>query len=324
MTPIPLATLTLYSDLVQKLATAPRAGSIYTRTISGADYAYGKIALVAGRVDEYLGRCDDPDVQTRILDLKLGAGLASERRRTIAMLRRGGLPAPDAKLGTVLAAMSGAGLFDAGAVVVGTAAYLLSAPLAGALLPAPTMMTGDLDIAMATLDLGTPNEAALIDVLRLADPTFEGILQLDGREPSSRFRARDGYLVEVLTQARTRYDRNPVRLPKLQAGAIPLQHMGWLVDDPDEVVALWGSGVRVSVPRPARYAIHRLIVAQKRLIASREKRGKDLAQAAALIEALKVQDPFALEDALEDARGRGQKGWAEPIDRSLRELGNPL
>jgi hypothetical protein len=44
----------------------------------------------------------------------------------------------------------------------------------------------------------------------------------------------------------------------------------------------------------------------------REKRGKDLAQAQAFIQALEVEDPFALEDALQDAQLRGAR-WAERL-----------
>lgn len=316
--------MTLYADLAQKLATAPRAGSPYTRTIRGVDYAYAKVRVGAGRVDEYIGRSTDDDTKARVDDLRIGSRLAVERRRTIAMLRRGGLPAPDAKLGAIVAALDHARLFEAGAVLVGTAAYLLSGPLVGAFLPAPTMMTGDMDVAAATLGLGAPTGTSFLDILRFADPTFTGILQLDPREPSSRFRSSDGYLVEVLTPTRTRADRNPLRLPSLDAGAIPLQHLAWLIHEADSVVALWGAGVRVPVPQPARYAVHKLLVAQKRPVGSREKRGKDLAQAAALIDALKTHDPFALEDALDNARAQGKSGWADPIDRSLKEIGVDL
>jgi hypothetical protein len=38
---------------------------------------------------------------------------------------------------------------------------------------------------------------------------------------------------------------------------------------------------------------------------------------------LREQDPFALEDALHDARAQGEKGWGAPIARSLKEIGLP-
>lgn len=161
----------------------------------------------------------------------------------------------------------------------------------------------------------------MLTILRRADPSFEPVLQLDARKPASRFLAGDGYLIAPI---RHRDDSNPVPLPALRAGAAPLQHLDWLGTRPVSHVVLWGAGVPIRVPRPAHYAVHKLIVAQKRLETSGAKRAKDLAQAGGLIEILKRTDPFALEDALEDAREKGKRGWAEPIDRSLRELGEPL
>jgi hypothetical protein len=74
------------------------------------------------------------------------------------------------------------------------------------------------------------------------------------------------------------------------------------------------------IPRPARFAIHKLVPAQRRGASDRIKRAKDLDQARALLEALRAHDPFALEGALEDARTQGKTGWSDRIDRSPTEL----
>ena len=66
--------------------------------------------------------------------------------------------------------------------------------------------------------------------------------------------------------------------------------------------------------------MHKLIVAQKRGQHERIKRGKDLMQAKALIEALSETDPHALQDAVHDAFAKGDSGWKRPIMRSLKEL----
>lgn len=324
MDAISLSTQTLYADLAQRVAADPRPGSVYSRSVAGSDYLYAKIRAGAERIDQYIGRADDPIAQERAAEREHGTRLAVERRQTIAMLKRAGLPTPERTLGTLLSALQHAELFDRGIVLIGTAAYLLSAPLVGHILPAQTMTTGDADLATATLSVSALDDTRLLDVLRLADPSFDGVMQFDGWEPPSKFRTVAGYMVDIVTPMRTRADRSPLRLPRLQAGAAPLQYLAWLIADSASVVALWGSGVAARIPQPARYAIHKLIVAQVRLPGSREKRGKDLAQAGALIAALKRSDPFALEDALEDARAQGRRGWAEPIARSLHELGDPL
>jgi hypothetical protein len=205
------------------------------------------------------------------------------------------------------------------------------------MLPAASMMTQDVDLATASLalsagegrDAASNNESqieeprsssSLEEILQRADPTFTGVPGLTPAAFPSHFRAKSGFLVDVLVPVRRSTDTNPMPIPALRAAGTPLQHLDWLIDSPAPAAALYGSGVLVSVPQPARYAVHKLILAQKREPAS-PKRQKDLDQATALIEALKQTELFALEDALEDARSRGKRGWQDPIDRSLHQIG---
>lgn len=320
MAPLPHALRTLFSDLVQKVQTAPPAGSPYRRKVKGIDYLYAKVPVGSSRLDVFLGKAGDPEAEAKAAGLERGAKMAGDRRRLVSLLKSGGLTGPDRVMGTTLDAIAYSGLFDRGAVVVGTAAYLMSEALVGSTLSAPTLITGDLDVATADLTLASEPPATFADILKRADKSFEGVMQLDGRQPSSRFSAANGFLVDLITPMLRRSDKNPMSLASLEAGAAPLQHLGWLVEDPVKTVALWGAGISVTVPQPARYAVHKLILAQKRLSGSREKRKKDLAQAAAFIRALEQEDPFALEDAFEDARAQGKSGWAEPIERSLKEI----
>ncbi len=275
----------------------------------------------ATRADVFIGRKDDPETQARAEEMRQGMALAKERRALVAMLRKHGLASPIRILGETLDAVAQAGLFTNGAVLVGTAAYMLYEPLVGRRLPAPTLMTGDLDLATASLALTADPPESIEAILRRVDSSFTGVPQLDPRAPPSRFRNTDGFLVDLIAPTRSREDKNPVRPPALAAGAAPLKHLAWLIAGPVQSVALWGGGVLVSVPQPARFAVHKLILAQRRDAANRMKRGKDLDQAKALMAVLEEQDPYALEDALAEARARGRDGWGVPIDRSLNELG---
>ena len=81
-------------------------------------------------------------------------------------------------------------------------------------------------------------------------------------------------------------------------------------------MALYREGVRVCIPSPERYAIHKLIVASARTGTHRAKVENDLAQAAALIEVLVEARPYELSVALADARDRGPK-WEKAIAESL-------
>jgi hypothetical protein len=312
---------TMFADLAQQVETAPLAGSVYTRQRDGIEYIYAKLPVGRDRVDRFVGKSGDPEAKARAASLRKGGELARNRREIVSMLKRHGLAGPDRSLGAALDAIAFAGLFKQGAILVGTGAYMMFEPLVGSRLPAPTLMTGDLDQATTKLALTADPPERMEDVLRRADPTYEGIPQLDPRKPPSRFRNAEGYLVDLLTPTRSRSDQNPMPLKALDAGAAPLQYLDWLIQEPMPTVALWGSGIAVLVPQPAKFAVHKLILAQRRDAANRHKRSKDLDQAWALIDALLIHDRFALEDTLADARGKGRTGWAEPIARSMAEIG---
>ena len=113
--------------------------------------------------------------------------------------------------------------------------------------------------------------------------------------------------------------RSPVLVKGLGCAAQPLPFLDYLLEESVWVVALYGSGVRVRVPDPARYAVHKLIVASERPAAT-AKRKKDLLQAQELIEAHRLQrNADRIEQALDDARKRGPK-WRKAINRSLEEI----
>jgi hypothetical protein len=322
MTPIPLALQTLYADLMQQAhAAAPIGGSVYKQTIKGIDYLYVRATVGESRRDRFLGRADDPATQERAAAARDQAKSAAERRETVRILRGQGLPAPSTELGRVLDALADAGLFKT-AVLVGTAAYQSYPPIVGAFLPAAALMTQDADLATASLALAADGgEETLETILKRADKTFTGLPGLDRKALPSRFRSKSGFLVDLLTPNLRRNDTNPMPLKQLAAGAIPLQHLAWLIDRPVQAVALHGPGIPIRVPAPARYGVHKLIMAQKRS-AENVKRRKDLLQAKSLMEALAETDPWAWSDAIGDAKAQGKTGWAQPIARSMKEFLN--
>lgn len=328
MEPLSLTLQTVYADLAQRLDAASQDEATITETeIGGIRYLRLQHWVGETRVSEHLGRADDPEIAARAAKVEAEMAQREERRALVSLLRRA-IPGPSPALGKVLDALAFAGLFRRGAVLIGTAAYQCFPPLVGHVLPSAAMMTQDADLATADLALsaetareeGEPDRRRKRDlesILRWADKSFAAVPGLDPRSPPSRFRAANGFLVDLVTPQYRRNDPNPMPLPALKAGAVPLQHLDWLIEEPISGLVLHGSGVRVMLPRPARFAVHKLIVAQKRPASEQAKRMKDLAQAAAMMEALRQTAPFDLEDALEDARSHGKSGWAQPIERSL-------
>jgi hypothetical protein len=112
----------------------------------------------------------------------------------------------------------------------------------------------------------------------------------------------------------------PMRLPALDgAAAEPLRFMDFLLHTPVRSVMLHGSGVAVTVPSPDRFAVHKLIISQRRLndVAGQAKARKDLAQATELIEAMRLAGSESeIEAALAEATARGPK-WAEAIHAAM-------
>jgi hypothetical protein len=322
MKPLSLNVQTLYADLTQSItfSTTP-PGSVFTQTIRGKPYLYAAEKHGATRITRYLGLAEDPETTERAQNIRRAAQDAKGRRTTVSMLKRAGLPAPTIAMGRLLEAIAKAGLFNNGVVLVGTGAYQTYPALVGAALSTAALTTQDADLAVTSLAVTTDIQGeSLLDVIKRADPSFIPQPSLDGRAPPWRFRSTAGLEIEVVTRHRTRADEeHPVLIPGLLCSAQPLRYLEFLLADPVTAVALYGAGVPVTVPQPARYAVHKLIVAQLRRQES-AKREKDLIQAKELIAALDTGYPGTVEDALKNARERGRK-WKAAVDRSLREIG---
>lgn len=321
MKKLPLSVQTLYADLVQSLSFAPTVpGSVYRQNKAGGAYLYVKEKHGATRVQRYLGPASDPNVLSHVEDIRRAEEEAKLRRRTVSMLKRAGVPAPLAATGQILEAIAHAGLFHNGLVLVGTAAYQIYPPIVGAVLSEAWSTTADVDLAVVSRTISNSRGDPLLDILRRAEPRFRPQIGLDPRAPPKRFRSSQGLDVDVIAPYRSRRDEErPPVIAGLQCSAEPLRYLEYLISDPVMAVALYGAGVRVMVPQPARYAVHKLVVAQLRTV-DRVKRAKDLHQARELIEALDFQDPHTVAEAMQDARRRGPK-WRAHIDASLKEIG---
>ncbi len=319
---LPLAVTTLYADLLQRTAgPAPRAATISRRSINGVRYVYALESVGAQRVQRFLGREGDDAVEEEVHQIRRQARIAAAGRKTVTMLKAAGIPAPSREIGRVLDAVAYAGLFEAGLVLVGTIAFQCYPCLVGARLDHAAMATQDADLVAASV---AAPAAALVKekqdfaaILRRADATFSAVPTLDPSAAPARFRSAAGLDVELLTPIRNRRDEEggAVPLPGLGASAIPLRFLEYLVEAAVPAVALHGAGTRIRVPQPARFAIHKLIVADRRGPGN-PKREKDLRQAASLIASL---DETEVSDALGAARSKGP-AWRSHIARSLAAL----
>ncbi len=320
MRPIPLNFLTMYADLLQAVALADVAhGSISVRKIKGREYLYLTTKDGAKRRQTSLGRADDPKAKVAANAVYEAAERAKGLRTTVSALKKAHIPAPSLPLGRVLEVIANEGLFKQGVTLVGTAAHQVYPCLVGAYLPSSALTTSDADLLVSSF-VAKEEPQDLEKILQRADPTFRAQMNCDDTLPKV-FKAANGFQVDILTEF-GRGRKSPRLISDLVCSAEALSFMEYLGEESTEAVAIYGTGVLVSVPSPMRYAIHKLLVAQERKAQS-PKRAKDLKQAKDLIDIFMETDLVAFEDALQEARGRGSK-WRRNIDASLRDTGHGM
>src|SRR3546814_7274257 len=88
-----------------------------------------------------------------------------------------------------------------------------------------------------------------------------------------------GLSVELLTPQVGPDHDGLVRLPALEAHATPLRFLDYLIHRTEPAVIPFAAGIQVNLPLPERYACHKLIVAQRRSAARRDKAATDLRSA---------------------------------------------
>lgn len=240
---------------------------------------------------------------------------------SIRLLGREGFQLADSRTFATIAALQNAGLFRAGALLVGSHAY-------GAILNrlgvrAASYLTEDVDIARAhRLEL-VGGQTPLTEVLKKSGIEFVDVPGLDPRAPSTAFkqRGRSTFQVELLAPGRgDEISSKPV--PELAAHALTLPHLGYLLAESQVTALLAREGCSaVRVPLAERFAVHKLIVSQLRR-GRDAKAQKDRAQALVLCAALGDLHPGALESAVQrvPARVRGHLRRAiEPLRETLGE-----
>lgn len=315
MSEISLSAQTLYAELTQRAGFGgPAPASVITRTRGGRQYLYAFEKHGERWIEAYIGPASDPEASARAEAIRRARGDSDQRREIVQMIKRAGVSGPSIQVGRILEALERSGLFDSGLIVVGTIAFQMYPIIVGRHLANAGMMTNDADFAVASI-VDIKGDADLTTILQRGDPSFIPQNQLKKSAAPKRFRAANGFEVEILTPVRTRKDANPVAVKNIAASATPLHYLEFLIKDAMPAVALYGSGVRVKIPQPERYAVHKLIIAAQPE-RDRAKRRKDLVQAKELIEALANDNSEALGVVMNEAAERGPK-WKAAMAASL-------
>lgn len=330
----PLEIQTLYSELLERLIAyeAERAighvsGTFVTKMIKGSVYYYFQHSEPGGRKRQiYVGPKD------AAMDRVVEAYEASKRdlgeemdsiKRLCTLLRAGEALVTDAPSARVMRGLSDAGVFHLGGVLVGTHAYTVLGNLLGVSWPGAALRTQDIDVATArTLEvvvdpMPTADIPAALESLEMG---FLPVPGLDPASPSTSFKVRgQGLRVDLLTPAQGESTGEPVPINRLNASAQALSFLDYVTAKPLRGAAIDGGGILVNVPRPERFAIHKLIVSVERPAVMHAKRDKDLLQAAKVFEVLTDERAGDIELGWE-ALGEHSDEYAQAAKKGLSAL----
>lgn len=322
-------TNTLYSELLDQVrasAPIPRSGSFVSKTIGGTTYSYVQRVDGGRRRQIYLG-VETAELLEKIQNAEEArSALADDekrRRELISMLVAGGMAAESSAIGSVLGVLADSGLFRAGAVLIGTQAFRAIANILGVRFDLQNLRTADVDVGHPRIAVGVGEmRTDILEDLRASDPRFVAVPELDARDPSTSFKVRGRDLrVDLLTPG-TRESAKPILLPHLNAAALPLPGLGYLLHDAAESVIIAGAGILANVPSPARFALHKLWVAQRRNVSEQAKARKDLRQGAQILEVLLHDRRADVDDAwqaLPPSMLRLVRRSCSMLDNELRE-----
>ena len=295
-------------------------GSIEERHRGGRVYLYDKFRIGTEMKSRYLGE-GSPELRARLaraVEVKTDAAVRKKTMARLArVLRAEGFAGADRDTGSLLLAFARAGIFRLGGTLVGTGAYALYQGELGVRFDSEELaQTGDIDFASferLSVALGDSVEENPGDILQAMK--FDPVPSLQNRQVWKWRQNHGEAMVEFITPAFGEERIKP--LPALGVSAQALNYLNFLIAEPIPAVALYRSGVLVQIPRPERFAIHKLIVADRRQGGpDQAKARKDRGQAAFLIAVLAEDRPDDLLEAYGDALSRGPR-WRERIQASL-------
>ena len=296
---LPESTRLLYTQLLSECArgAAPsrRGLSFVSKKIGKGKHWYLQLTVGSRKTQHYLGP-DSDEIRNRIAAEKArweqAAPDIAERRKLVSMLISGGAHTASPEEARVLEVLERTGVFVAGGALVGSHAFAVYGNMLGVRWASEVTKTQDVDIApdyripIAIADKKANLRQALMD----AGMGFFEVPALDRKSPSTRFKIKGRqFSVDILTPMLGKTSTKPVPLSVLDVYAEPVRFLDYLLDDVQPAVVVAKAGMMVNVPAPARYALHKLVIAQRRAATIQTKALKDIGQAEQLVAVL-LQD----------------------------------
>lgn len=328
--PLSASAQTAYAQLLDAVhgaeltrSVASLTGTFARKQVKGKTYWYFQYTEVSGKKRQlYVGPENERVLALIERHAAGGANPALERLARSAEAL-GNMPVLGRHF-RIVQRLADYGFFRAGGVLVGTHAFLSLGNMLGVRWT-DALRTQDVDFAHAgkTLTIALPatieiDTHAAIESLQMGLLPIEhsdgttGATYLDPRDPEFR--------IDFLTPLH-RGGSAPYRHPQLGIVLQPLKFMEYLLQDVQQAAVMNAAGaVLVNVPHPARYALHKLIVAGERPASRIAKSNKDVQQTTALLLAMREQaTSWQVEEAWSDLLARGP-GWTTRVRRGYDAL----
>ena len=167
------------------------------------------------------------------------------------------------------------------------------------------MQTQDMDLAShRQVSVAMRQDAPDVKSLLLESGMgFFEVPALNPKSPSTSFKLRgQEFHVDLLTPLQGSSANEPVFLSHFNSYAHPMRFLDYLLEDIQVAAVAFRSGILVNVPTPARFALHKLVISQRRPSAQQIKARKDIQQATELLTLLLEDRPGDIWIALDAAR----------------------
>ncbi len=300
----------LSADHLRSVADLP--GSFAQKVVKGNAYWYYQYTEPSGKLKQvYVG--PDNAVVRGLIDRSgqagAGQGLIPLARSAMSLGCASVLP----KHLRVIARLADYGFFRAGGVLIGTHAFLAYGNMLG-LRWGDSSLTHDIDFAHAgkrvSLALPATIEVKTHSAIESLEMGFLPVSGLTGKSGATYLNPKEPeFRLDFLTVSH-RGGEEVFLHPQLNVPLQPLKFMEFSLENVQQAVLLGPAGaVLVSVPHPARYALHKLLVYGSREGTFAVKSRKDLHQAAALLAYYQEHGKWDIDEAWVDLMSRG-KGWA--------------
>lgn len=295
------------------------------KKLSGSDYWYLRFRLSGTERSFYLGQ-DSPALRAAIERQKAlwkeGLSSSIQREKAVAMALAAGCTPTPHRAYKVLKAVEIAGYFDAGGVLIGSFAYIAIGNILSAAWPAYTTVTQDVDLAVSDKAmLVLPKRQPIKDVLLDAEKGLLEVPMFDWKSPATSFKIRGGeFRVDLITPQEGKPKGGARYVRAVDGYAQPLIFIDYLLEDTVKALLLHKDGVLVNVPSPARYALHKVVIARRRNTGQAGKARKDIQQVVPLLACLIQERPGDVWLAIDAAKDYSGRAFLRELRAGLEQL----